>query len=68
MINPNFISFAALSEAIEKRHHAMERFYDIEAAQVDRDANLEILERLKAGTNSREDLEAALDLINSRGN
>lgn len=52
-----------LEEAINLRYHAMERFYDIDAAKDDREKNLKMVERLKDGTFSREDEESMNDLI-----
>lgn len=63
----NRIDISVIKDAIDKRHHAMERFYDIEAAANDREQNLEMLDRLINGTASREDEEAALDLMNFKG-
>jgi hypothetical protein len=66
-ILPELIVFSKLKDAIDTRHHAMERFYDIEEADKDKEKNLELLKRLKDGVASREDEEAAIDLIKSRG-
>lgn len=66
-ICPEVIVFSRLEDAINARHHAMERFYDIDEAASDKEKNLEMLKRLKEGTASREDEEAAIDLIKSRG-
>lgn len=60
----NQIDLNELKKAIEARHHAMERFFDIEAAEKDRDLNLEMLVRLEKGEHSNEDIEAALDILN----
>lgn len=62
---PEVIVFSTLEQAIDKRHHAMQRFYDIDAAELDKAQNMEMLERLKNGTASREDEEAAITLIRS---
>lgn len=62
---PESIVFFTLEKAIDTRHHAMQRFYDIVGADLDKAQNIEMLERLKNGTSSREDEEAALDLIHA---
>lgn len=66
-LGPNVIVFSKLEDAINARHHAMERFYDIDEAAIDKEKNLEMLKRLKDGVASREDEEAAIDLIKSQG-
>lgn len=60
----NEIDLKQLKKAIDSRHHAMERFYDIQSADDDREKNLEMLERLNKGIHSNEDIEAALDILN----
>lgn len=60
---PESIVFYTLEKAIDTRHHTMQRFYDIVGADLDKAQNIEMLERLKLGIASREDEEAALDLI-----
>lgn len=60
----NQIDLNKLKKAIDSRHHAMERFYDVDAAERDRDLNLEMLSRLEKGEHSKEDIEAALDILN----
>lgn len=60
---PESIVFFTLEKAIDTRHHAMQHFYDIDTADLDKAQNTEMLERLKLGIASREDEEAALDLI-----
>lgn len=60
---PEIIVYSTLEKAIDSRHHAMQRFYDIDTADLDKAQNTEMLERLKLGIASREDEEAALDLI-----
>lgn len=62
MMNLN-LNIDSLEKAIDKRHHAMERFYDVDLAKVDREKNLEMLERIKNGMASREDEEAATSLL-----
>lgn len=59
------IDLDKLEKAIFCRHHAMERFYDIDEAANDRDRNNEMLARIKAGEASIEDQEAAMDIIAS---
>lgn len=60
-----FINLSLLKNAINSRHHAMERFYDCEEAKKDRELNFEMMQRIKDGVASREDEEAALSLINN---
>lgn len=62
---PESIVFSTLERAIDSRHHAMQRFYDIYAADLDKAQNTEMLERLKLGIASHEDEEAAHDLIHA---
>lgn len=64
---PEVIVFSVLEEAINTRYRVTAKFFDGETAESDKAKNLEILERLKSGEASREDEEAALDLIRSRG-
>lgn len=61
------IDLIKLEKGIKARHHAMERFYDIDAAAEDREKNLTMLERIKAGEANQEDQEAAMDIIARHG-
>lgn len=57
------IDLKKLKIAIKNEHHACERFYDIEIARQQREVNLEMADRIENGMASREDEEAAIELI-----
>ncbi|EQA7786857.1 hypothetical protein ACX818_001451 [Acinetobacter baumannii] len=49
------------------RHHAMERFYDVEEANKDHKENMELLERLSSNVpyDDAEDIAKAKELISN---
>jgi hypothetical protein len=63
MLNSNRIDFAKLDKAIKAQHHAVERFFDVDFAETQRAECLEMAERLRSGMASREDEDAAIELI-----
>ncbi|WJJ54641.1 hypothetical protein [Acinetobacter phage AB1I1M-1] len=67
MILPEFVNLKLLKESINVRHHAMERFYDVEEANKDHKENMELLERLSSNVpyDDAEDIAKAKELISN---
>ncbi|ADG35967.1 hypothetical protein Acj61p002 [Acinetobacter phage Acj61] len=65
MMLPIEINLDRLKEAITTRHHFAERFFDIDEAEIDRKANLELADRIEDGSATQEDFAKAQSLISN---
>lgn len=58
------IDMVKLRDAIDRHHHAQERFFDEHQAAIDRNLNLEMAARLDAEVHTDEDIRRSIELIN----